>query len=80
MTIRRHSVRIAGHPTSISIEDEFWREINQAAQEEGTSTAQLIAAVDNARTADSEGGRPPPNLSSALRLYVLRRLRAQARG
>ncbi len=85
MTLRRHSVRIAGHATSISIEDAFWREIKQAAIEDGISTARLIEAVDRARTADKEvgGGDGGPglkgasNLSSALRLYVLERLQAQ---
>ncbi|MCZ6885792.1 MAG: ribbon-helix-helix domain-containing protein [Alphaproteobacteria bacterium] len=80
MTLRRHSVRIAGHATSISIEDAFWQEIRRAAKEDGISTARLIEAVDRARTADKEVGAPglkgAPNLSSALRLYVLERLRA----
>ncbi len=80
MTLRRHSVRIAGHATSISIEDAFWQEIKRAAKEDGISTARLIEAVDRARTADKEVGAPglkgSPNLSSALRLYVLERLRA----
>ena len=80
MTLRRHSVRIAGHATSISIEDAFWQEIRRAAKEDGISTARLIEAVDRARTADKEVGAPglksSPNLSSALRLYVLERLRA----
>ena len=79
MTVRRHSVRIAGHSTSISIEDAFWEEIGRAAKEDGISAARLIEAVDRARTADAESGMPPPNLSSALRVYVLERLRRQAR-
>lgn len=80
MTLRRHSVRIAGHATSISIEDAFWQEIRRAAKEDGISTARLIEAVDRARTGDDGDGAPglkgAPNLSSALRLYVLERLRA----
>ncbi len=84
MTLRRHSVRIAGHATSISIEDAFWQEIRRAAKEDGISTARLIEAVDRARTGDDGGGsgdgapglKGAPNLSSALRLYVLERLRA----
>ncbi len=80
MTLRRHSVRIAGHATSISIEDAFWQEIRRAAKEDGISTARLIEAVDRARTGGDGDGAPglkgAPNLSSALRLYVLERLRA----
>ena len=77
MTLRRHSVRIAGHATSISIEDAFWQEINRAAKEDGISTARLIEAVDRARSNDGEDDEEQPNLSSALRLYVLERLRAK---
>jgi predicted DNA-binding ribbon-helix-helix protein len=74
MTLRRHSVRIAGHPTSVSIEDAFWQEIGRAAVEEGISVTRLIEEVDQARMAEAA----PPNLSSALRLYVLARLQARA--
>ena len=78
MTLRRHSVRIAGHPTSVSMEDAFWQEIRRAAEEQGISTARLIERVDQARMADASSATPPPNLSSALRLYVLARLQARA--
>lgn len=78
MTLRRHSVRIAGHPTSVSIEDAFWHEIVRAAREDGISTTRLIETVDRARTEGTTPDRPPPNLSSALRLYVLARLQARA--
>lgn len=76
MTLKRHSVRIAGHATSVSIEDAFWQEIKRAAREDGIATARLIEAVDQARAADLPAGAKPPNLSSALRLYVLERLKA----
>jgi predicted DNA-binding ribbon-helix-helix protein len=78
MTLRRHSVRIAGHPTSVSIEDEFWREIQQAATEDSISTTRLIEMVDRARTDGAAPDVQPSNLSSALRLYVLARLQARA--
>ncbi|HSR56465.1 MAG TPA: ribbon-helix-helix domain-containing protein [Alphaproteobacteria bacterium] len=77
MTLRRHSVRIAGHATSISIEDEFWEEIQTAAQQDRISTARLIEAIDKSRTVNAGPGRKPPNLSSALRLYVLKRLKTR---
>ena len=78
MILRRHSVRIAGHPTSVSIEDAFWQEIKRAAIEDGISTTRLIETVDRSRMAGAAPDVPPPNLSSALRLYVLTRLQAQA--
>ena len=67
MTLRRHSVSINGHRTSISIEDAFWKELTRTAATRGHSTATLIAEIDRARAAED----PPPNLSSALRLHVL---------
>lgn len=76
MTLKRHSVRIAGHATSVSIEDAFWDEIKRAARAQGISTARLIETVDQGRTAGLPAGARPPNLSSALRLYVLERLKA----
>ena len=78
MTLRRHSVRIAGHPTSVSIEDAFWQEIKRAASEDGISTTRLIEVVDRSRIAGATPDAPPPNLSSALRLFVLDRVKARA--
>ncbi|MFT5540618.1 MAG: putative DNA-binding ribbon-helix-helix protein [Alphaproteobacteria bacterium] len=71
MSLRRHSVTINGHRTSVAIEDEFWMEVTRIAQQRGISTARLIAEVDRMRTAAT----PPANLSSALRLYVLNDLK-----
>jgi predicted DNA-binding ribbon-helix-helix protein len=83
MTLRRHSLRIAGHATSISIEDEFWQEITQAAKDDGISVARLVETVDRARIDNasiiSDGSTPPPSLSGALRVYVLKRLQTKAR-
>ena len=72
MTLRRHSVSINGHRTSISIEDAFWEELTRTAAARGQSTATLIAEIDRARAAED----PPPNLSSALRLHVLATLKS----
>jgi predicted DNA-binding ribbon-helix-helix protein len=62
----KRSVRIANHSTSISLEPEFWNELKSIATQEGLSLNQLIARVDAGRSG---------NLSSALRLYVLKRLK-----
>lgn len=66
--MRKRSVVIGGHATSISLEDEFWRELVSLAEARKLSLNALIAEIDQAR-----GERP--NLSSALRLYVLKALR-----
>ena len=65
--LEKHSVAIAGHRTSITLEAAFWRALKGIAKERGRSLSELIAEVDR-RRGDME---PPPNLSSALRVYVL---------
>ncbi|WNJ92430.1 ribbon-helix-helix domain-containing protein [Bosea sp. 685] len=70
---RKHSLSIAGHRTSVSLEDPFWTALKEIAATEGCTMAALIAEIDSRR----EGN----NLSSALRLHVLahyRRLTAGA--
>ncbi len=64
--LQKRSVRIARHSTSISLEVEFWDELKRLASEQGLSLNQLVASIDTGRTG---------NLSSALRLYVLRTLK-----
>ena len=68
--VRKRSVTIAGHKTSLSLEDAFWRALKDMAEEDGFSINALVERVDRARSG---------NLSSALRVYVLRRTR-EARG
>jgi predicted DNA-binding ribbon-helix-helix protein len=60
--LRKRSVIIAGHSTSLSLEEAFWEDLRQLARRRGTSITALIAAVDSERQG---------NLSSALRLFVL---------
>ena len=66
--MRKRSVTIDGHRTSVSLEDGFWTELATIARARGLSLNALIAEIDHAREA-------PGNLSSALRLYVLEELR-----
>ena len=66
----KHSLVIAGHRTSISLEEPFWRELKSFAAERGVSLAALVADIDSAR-----GGA---NLSSAIRVALLERLRSKA--
>jgi len=54
---------MAGHKTSISLEDEFWNSLKEIARERGMTFAALVAAID--------ADRQHANLSSAIRLFVL---------
>lgn len=61
--IRKHSVTIAGHPTSISLEEPFWLAVKALARRNNRTLAAEIAEID--RTRGDHG------LSSAIRLAVL---------
>ncbi|MCR9256286.1 MAG: ribbon-helix-helix domain-containing protein [Alphaproteobacteria bacterium] len=63
--LRKHSVTLAGHRTSITLEDAFWDGLKRIAADRGCSPVQLVTEIDAARTG---------NLSSALRVFVLREL------
>ena len=67
-TLRKRSVSLAGHSTSLALEPEFWAALEAAAARESSSLAALIARIDAGR-----GERP---LASACRVYALT---AQAR-
>ena len=58
----KRSVRISGHPTSISLEAPFWEALREIAARRQLSINALLSAIDAER-----GG----NLSSAIRLFVL---------
>jgi len=60
--IRKHSVTLAGHPTSISLEDAFWDTLKRIAARRGTTPVALITEIDGSRTG---------NLSSAIRVFCL---------
>ncbi len=72
--IRKRSVKIAGHKTSVSLEAEFWDALKVIAAREGTSLSVLIETIDRERGNEAGTG----NLSSALRLHVLAHMRARA--
>ncbi|MEN3792799.1 ribbon-helix-helix domain-containing protein [Fulvimarina sp. MAC3] len=63
MTIKR-SLSIRGHRTSITLEEAFWRRLNQLAEEQAVSVAELVAKIDETRDVTI-------NLSSALRVHIL---------
>lgn len=63
--MKKHTLTIHGHVTSISLEDEFWDALKQAAGEEGLSVAGLVARIDEGRNT---------GLSSAIRVFLFKRL------
>lgn len=66
--MNKRSVSIRGHRTSFSLEDDFWQELKAIAARRNMSLAQLVTQID-VRRSEQE------NLSSALRLHVLRDLK-----
>lgn len=61
--IQKRSVRIAGHPTSISLEDAFWDALRDIANQRQIRLSELVEEIDSERSSQ--------NLSSAIRVYVL---------
>jgi len=59
----KRSIVIAGHKTSVSLEDAFWKGLKEIALARRTTLSELVAAID--------GERQHGNLSSAIRLFVL---------
>ena len=67
--VRKRSVLIAGHATSVSLEDVFWQALLDIAEARGQSVNDLVTEIDQSRSG---------NLSSAIRVFVLKQ--ASARG
>ena len=66
----KRSIVIAGHKTSVSLEEAFWRSLKDIARERGVTLSELVASIDS--------GRRHGNLSSAIRLFVLDHYRSGA--
>ena len=62
-SVVKRSIVIAGHKTSISIEDAFWKALKEIAARRDMPISETVAAI--------ETGRQHANLSSAIRLFVL---------
>lgn len=69
MPLVKRSVSLAGHRTSVSLEPEFWAEIDRAVSADAISLAGLIGSIDEDR------GEEP--LASSLRVWVVNRLRQE---
>ncbi len=66
--MRKRSVTLKGHRTSIALEDEFWDALDDIAGARNRSLANLITEIDRKRLKQS----PAPGLASALRVFVLK--------
>lgn len=68
----KRSIVIAGHKTSVSLEDAFWTCLKEIAGGRKITLSDLVASIDTDRRAG--------NLSSAIRLFVLDYYRTQSGG
>ena len=66
----KRSIVVAGHKTSVSLEDEFWRGLKEIAGKRLMNLSTLVDSID--------AQRQQGNLSSALRLFVLNHYRGRA--
>lgn len=64
----KRSIVIAGHKTSVSLEDAFWKGLKEIASGRGATLSEMVASINS--------GRAQGNLSSAIRLFVLDHYRA----
>ena len=65
----KRSMMIAGHATSISLEPVFWQALREAAEAEGLPLNALVARIDAERVEAAD----PPNLGSAIRVWLFER-------
>ena len=68
----KRSISIAGHSTSVSLEEAFWEALRDIARQRGSSVQALVGEIDSRRAGQ--------NLSSAIRVFVLETVRQEARG
>lgn len=63
--MKKRSVLLKGHSTSVTLEDDFWQALKYIAVKKNTSMRALISIVDDNRL-------PEDNLSSCIRLFILK--------
>jgi len=68
-TVVKRSIMVAGHKTSVSLEDAFWNGLKEIVRERHMTLSELVGEIDAQRQLG--------NLSSALRLFVLDFYRTQ---
>ncbi|MFC4733453.1 ribbon-helix-helix domain-containing protein [Salipiger abyssi] len=69
----KHSLSLRGHRTSVSLEEAFWNEFRAIARAEGKALNALAAEIDETRGLEA-------GLASAIRVYVLKYVKARADG
>jgi predicted DNA-binding ribbon-helix-helix protein len=62
-TVAKRSISVAGHKTSVSLEEDFWKALREIAHRRRMTLGELVENIDANRTHG--------NLSSAIRLFVL---------
>lgn len=65
----KHSIEVAGHKTSVSLEPLFWDLLQRAAGEEGAPVNAVVARIDAERIRSTT----PPGLAGAIRLWLASR-------
>lgn len=68
--LRKRSVVLDGHKTSLSLEDAFWIELKEIARSQSLSVSKLVAGI---------AAREQRNLSSGIRIFVLEHLQNQGK-
>ncbi|TAK49025.1 MAG: aryl-sulfate sulfotransferase [Xanthobacteraceae bacterium] len=68
----KRSIVVAGHKTSVSLEEAFWTGMKEISALRGMTLSEMVGEIDS--------GRNQGNLSSAIRLYVLDYFRRKANG
>ncbi|EAU43485.1 MULTISPECIES: ribbon-helix-helix domain-containing protein [Salipiger] len=69
----KHSLSLRGHRTSVSLEEAFWNEFRAIAKAEGKALNALAAEIDETRGLEA-------GLASAIRVYVLKYVKARTNG
>ena len=72
--MKKRSVSIHGHATSVALEPEFWAEVDRIAAARGSSVSGLLRDLDDRRLATA----PDQGLASFTRVFVLQQLRDAA--
>lgn len=65
--LEKHSITLMGHKTSISIEHEFWEELQRISKSQNKSINEIISSVDIMKH--------NTNLSSSIRVFILQYLK-----
>jgi predicted DNA-binding ribbon-helix-helix protein len=68
----KRSIVVAGHKTSVSLEEAFWNSMKEISASRDMTLSDLVSEIDQ--------GRKQGNLSSAIRLYVLDYYRSRVSG